>query len=150
MTSTSRIAEARTALVDYLAHGPLTGKVHYAWPGPNAANQPELVWFDNIVDWTQEIPNIKAGRKQRQETFTFELVIWVAKPEAGSTGHKATFDRAVELCGVIEGRLADDVQANLDVVQWITADNRQVDLIPFQSGWCCQIILQITGTARLT
>lgn len=150
MATTSTIAVARAALTDQLNTGLLDGQFHYAWPGPAAGDSQDLAWVDGVTEWTQEIPNIKAGRKQRQENYTFELVIWVARPQLGSDGAKATFERAVDLCAVIESELADDVQLGATGIQLMQATSRTVDLVPLKSGWGCQILLSIDGQARLT
>ncbi|MGH3942625.1 MAG: hypothetical protein ACRDTG_29180 [Pseudonocardiaceae bacterium] len=151
MASTSTIGLARAALVTALDTGELTGKVHYAWPGPKAAKQAyELLWIDRIPQWSQAIPNIKAGRKQRQETYTFELVLWVAKPELTAAGARQTFDRAVELLTVVENALAEDVQLGQSAIQWMLLADREVDLVPYETGWGVQIMPRIQGNARLT
>lgn len=151
MATTSTIALARAALVTALDTGDLAGKVHYAWPGPEiATGSHEVAWIDRIPEWSQTIPNIKAGRVQRQETYTFELVLWVAKPELTVAGAQETFERAVELMEVAEDALADDVQVGETAVQWMLLASRTPDLVPFETGWGCQIVSSVQGNARLT
>lgn len=151
MATTSTIALARAALVTALDTGDLADKVHYAWPGPAiATGSHEVAWVDRIREWTQTIPNIKTGRKQRQETYTFELVLWVAKPELGADGAQVTFERAVELTEVAEDALAADVQLGQTAIQWMLLAARAPDLVPHDTGWAAQIVLSVQGNARLT
>lgn len=152
MPTSTTIHTARSALVSVLNARPqLAGKAFYAWQGPEWARDfHELLWVDNVPEWTQEIPNIKAGRKQRQESYTFELVIWVAKPEEDSTGAETTDQRAIELLDVVDDVLAEDVQAGGTDIHWLILGSRSHDLIPYLTGWACQIVLQIEGSARLT
>lgn len=151
MATTSTIGLARVALVTVLDAGELAGKIFYAWPGPEAAKQRhELLWIDATTDWTQTIPNIKAGRKQRQESYVHELVLWVAKPEFTAAGAQATFERALELMEVVEDALADDVQLAETAIQWMVLEDREVALVPYEKGWGAQIIARVQGNARLT
>lgn len=151
MATTSTIGLARAALVTALDTGDLAGSVYYAWPGPEIAKQAhELAWVDRVVDWQRTIPNIKAGRKQRQESYTFEVVLWVAKPELTAAEAQAAFERAVALLGIAEDALADDVQLGQSAVQWMTLSTTDADLIPYGKGWGAQIVMSIQGNARLT
>lgn len=151
MATTSTIGLARAALVTALDTGQLADHVDYAWPGPELAKGAhERLWIDRVESWTQTIPNIKAGRKQRQETYVFELLLWVAKPEASVDGAQLTFKRALELLAVAESALADDVQLAELSVQWLALEDRTVELVPFERGWACQIVMQVQGNARLT
>lgn len=151
MTSlTSTLVIARKALVAALDTGELAGKVHYAWPGPDAAKQFELLWVDRVLDWSFVIPTIKAGRKQRQESFTLELVLWVPKPDVTSADAVLADERAVELMAVVDSVLADDVQAAEDRVQWLFLGAVSHELVPYGKGWACQILLQVQGQSRLT
>lgn len=151
MSTTSTIAVARNALQIQIDTGALEGNVHYAWPGP-VAEKNEICWIDRIVpgSWTAEIPNIKAGRVQRQEAYTFEVVLWVTKPEEDADGAKTVFDRAVALAAVIEDAVADDVQLGNSNIGWTMISDRDIDLVPQDRGWGCQVILRIEGNARLT
>lgn len=158
MATTSTLGLAREALVTVLNTGELAGKVHYAWPGPQLTKGAhEAVWVDEIPEWTQTIPNIKAGRKQRQETYTLELVLWVAKPDAvGQAGAQATFERGLALIAVAENALADDVQLAGDdepaetAIQWVVLSDRTIALIPHDKGWGAMATLRFEGNARLT
>lgn len=151
MSTTTTIGEARQALVTAIDTGELDGKVSYAWPGPPGADRTEFAYVDQVRDWTMDIPNIKAGRKQRQESYTFELVIFTAALETDATGAKTCFDRALTLLAEVEDALADDVQlgdTDIQLLQTVGVDG--VELVPFMKGWACTLVALIAGQARLT
>lgn len=150
MATTSTIGTARAALVTAVDEGELAGKAHYAWPGNAGDGVNELWWIDKVTDWTQQIANIKAGRPQRQESYTFETVLWVANPEGDADSAQETLERALVLAAVVENAVADDVQIGTTSIQWVELEERDLDLIPFGKGWGCQIISRIRGHARLT
>lgn len=150
MATTSTIGVARQALVDALDSGALAGKVHYSWQGSHM-EQNEVAWVHDVTEWTQTIPNIKAGRVQRQESYTFEVVIWVAQPQGSADTAKTTFDRALALAAVAENALADDTDLGAAGVQWLVLENREgPHLTPLDKGWGCEIVLSVNGSARLT
>jgi DNA-binding protein len=152
MATTSTIAIARQALVDLLDTGALAGNVYYAWPGGDVGERNEILWIDRIAPgtWTQEIPNIKAGRMQRHENYTFELVLWVAQPERNADGSKAAFERAVELAEVVENKLADDVTIGEQSLKVAVLESRDVDEVAFDRGRAVQLVMSINCQARLT
>lgn len=151
MAATSTVGVARAALVTALNTGDLAGKAYYAWPGPIVEKGSfEGVWVSGVPEWTRTIPSIKAGRKQRQERYVFTLALWVARPELGSDGAQATFERALTLFSVVEDALADDVQLGETSVQWMQADTSEVSLVPHETGWACLIETTVEGQARLT
>ncbi len=152
MATTSVVGVARARLVEACGVGQLEGKFHYAWPGPNLSRgRHEAFWIDDIPKWTQSIPNIKAGRKQRQEEFSFEIVGWVARPDkVGMDGAQWVFERMLELQAVLENALADDVQLENSVFQWLQLTERVPDLVPHEKGWACMVVATVDGQARLT
>lgn len=151
MPTTSTLGVFRAAMVTALNTGALAGKVHYAWPGPQIAKGGhEVLWFDEMPAWSQTIPNLKAGRKQRQETYTLEGVLWVAQPDVGVDGAQATFERALELAAVPENALADDVTVGETGIQWALLAERTAALIPHENGWASMITMRFEGNARLT
>lgn len=151
MPTATTLVTARKLLVSQLDTGDLAGNVSYAWPGPEVAKgRHELLWVDRVRDWTQNVPNMKAGRKQRQESYVFELVLWVAKPELTAATAVECDERAVELLDVVDDALADDVQLGETDLHWLLLTDRAHDLIPYETGWACQIVLSVEGSARLT
>lgn len=153
--TTTTVAAARAQLVTALAVGELAEvdgvpKVHYAWPGPHIAQGAhEMVYVERIRDWTQRIPTIKAGRKQRDEEFTFDLGLWVSQPDTDADGAQQCFERAIELHNEIDNAIADDVQLGLTTLKWSELTDRTVEQFPHQRGWACFIGMSITGRARL-
>jgi hypothetical protein len=142
---------AKAALVSALDTGVLSGKVNYAWPGPVAAKSWfEGLWLGDVKDWQQEFPNNRAGRKQRQESFTIETIVWVAKPDQTSAGAQATQERALELLAVVENALANDVTIGNSAIQWGQVAALGNEMTPLENGWGCMITIDITAHARLT
>lgn len=151
MATTSTLGVAKDALVAALNTGALVDRVYYAWPGPQIAKSWfEGLWLGDVKEWRQEFPNSRAGRKQRQEQFTIEAVIWVAKPDETSTGAKAAQDRALELLAVVEDALANDVTVANSAIQWGQVAALENALTPMENGWGCMITVDITAHARLT
>ena len=149
MATTSTLGTARVALKTAMDTGALSGNVHYAWPGP-LADKPEVVWIGDVKNWTQAIAGLKAGRKMRQEEYTFEVILWVYDATLDSTGAQTVFERALVLAAVIESALAADVLIGTTVLQWVTLEERVIDLFPYEKSWACQIKLSIECNARLT
>lgn len=149
MTSTMPTVEA--AIVEALRdHDDLDGvQVEPAWPGPDA--QREMIFLaDDVPAWDLEIPNIKSGRKQRQETYTLTLEVWVFAPSLRPPDAQVAKDRAVELADLIDDILADDPKLNnLDGVQRIVVTSGSRSLVAFEKGWGCQVTRGIEVHARL-
>jgi hypothetical protein len=152
MATTSVLGIARARLVEACGTGELEGKFHYAWPGAEISKgRHEVFWIDDIPKWNQSIPNLKAGRKQRQEEFSIEIVGWVSRPgEPGDVGARATFERMLELLAVLENNMADDVQLENSAFQWLQLTERVPDLVPHERGWACMVVSTVEGQARLT
>jgi hypothetical protein len=147
MPTTSTFGIFRAALVTALNTGALSGKVHYAWPGPQISEGAhELLFFDEMPDWDQQ----KAGRKQRQETYQIEGVLLVAQPDVGVDGAQDCFERALVLAAVAENALADDVQLGETGIQWGLLSKREAVLRPYENGWRAVIAMLFEGNARLT
>lgn len=152
MATTSTVLAAWRALASTVDTGELAGKVHFAWPGPRAKGAKEIAWVDDITDYTSTIPTIKAGRKQRQESYVLELVLWVTRPQGDNApaAAEATLGRALDLWAVVEGALADDVQLGEAGVQHFELAEVLLDMVPFEQSWGCQIVGRIDVEARLT
>lgn len=151
MPTTSTFGIFRAALVTAFNTGELSGKVHYAWPGPEISEGAhEVMWFDDMPEWDQQIPNMKAGRKQRQETYAIEGLLLVAQPDTGVDGAQACFERALELAAIPENALANDVQLGETGIQWGLLSSRRPLLVPHENGWRSMIVMVFTGNARLT
>lgn len=117
------------------------------WPGPNATA--EMITLDAEVRGQMVIPTLKAGRKQRQETFEVDLVVWVFST-GSAIGSAATVDaRAFELMAEVDNVLADDPTVGA-VVQWAAIRDYGRLLAPFQKGFAVELHTTVEGHARLT
>ena len=150
MATTSTAVTARTALHAALNTGELQGNAYFGWPGPEGDSKNELLWIDGIVDWTQRIPNVKAGRVQRQETFTFEVVLLVSTPDLTSADLADAMARAFVLAAVVENALADDVQLEETGIQRFELTGREYAEEPYEKGWRVLITMNVEVHARLT
>ena len=125
-------------------------QVSAAWPGPDADDEEMLFIGDAVESWDLEIPTMKAGRKQRQETYTVTVEAWVAKKgELRADSATAARTRAIELIDEIDEFLAE-TPSLLDSIQWARLTGRGATLVPFGQGWACQATAAIEVAARLT
>jgi hypothetical protein len=125
-------------------------QVSPAWPGPDVTDEETLFVGSEVESWDVEIPTMKAGRKQRQETYTVTLEAWVAKPGLlRSESANAARTRAIEIIDAVDSFLADDPQLTPSVL-WARMDGRGATLVPFDKGWSCQATASISVAARLT
>lgn len=148
------VSKIRTALATSSQDG---GQVQtsYAWPGPDSEHEsvflgrhPEL---DDIrVDANHQIPTLKAGRKQRQESYSIPVTVFVFRPDLSPDGAQTCETQGFSILDDIEDVLADDPQIGLTSIQWATAGDIQALLWPFQSGWASEIVLSVNVEARLT
>lgn len=162
MATTSTIPTVKAGLVTAFTAALATASreggqipVTYAWPGP--ATSPECVFFgphpetaDIRLDVDQEIPTIKAGRKQRQEEYTLRATVWVFRPDLTAAGAEAVETQAFTVAGLLEDVLADDPQAGIGAVQLIAVETIISTLFPFEKGWACELGLDLNVRARLT
>ena len=161
-TSTVPTVKARlvTVLTAALASASLEGDqvpVTYAWPGPDT--QPEAVFLgphpqaaDIRLDLSDQTPTVKAGRKQRQESYTVRVTVWCWRPDVTATGAQTVETQAFSLAGLIEDVLAEDPRIGLaaTVVQWIRVETMSSTLFPFERGWACELSMDLEVGARLT
>lgn len=125
-------------------------QVSAAWPGPDANDEEMLFVGDAVEAWDLEIPTMKAGRKQRQETYTVTIEAWVAKPgllRADSAAAART--RAIQIVDEVDSFLADEPEL-IDSILWARLGSRGATLVPFGPGWACQATASIEVAARLT
>ena len=162
-TSTVPTVKARlvtvftTALATASASG---GQVptSYAWPGPSTSaeeqvflgHHPEL--RDIALNPSHEIPNVKAGRKQREETYQVPVTVWVFDTDSTPDAAATVEARAYTLFGLLEDVLADDPQIGLaqGVIQWAKTAGHVTTLWPFNKGWACSLVFDVDVSARLT
>jgi hypothetical protein len=103
-----------TALVQLLRARPnLAGvQVEYGWPG-DAQVQDEVI-YTGRARGTDEIANLRAGTKKRDETYDLDVLVEVAKP--GGTQAEAD-QRCIDLFAELEDLLAENPRLGL-AIHW--------------------------------
>lgn len=155
MGTTSTIPAVKTKLVE-LFDDAADVPAFYAWPGPSCppravflGRHPEL--DDVRIDGTSEDPTIKAGRRQRQETYRVPVTVWSFRPDLTAQGAEEAETDAFALAGPVEGVLADQVDVGLGPqVHRAYVSDVASTLFPFERGWACELVLTVEVTARLT
>lgn len=120
-------------------------QVERRWPGPSA--EPEGVYLGN-VSGESRIPNIKAGRQDRHETYQVEIVIWVYRASFTAEDAAASEDRAYELYAAVDEFVAENVHllGHAQVNQVATFEEVTE---PFEGGWATQITVTVAVSDRL-
>lgn len=156
MPTNSTIPTVKQRLVTVFSAATTT-PVSYAWPGSNTVHEcvflgPHPEAADIRVDMDSQIPTIKAGRKQRQEEYTVRVTVWVFRPDLTSADAETCEARAFEVWDDLEDELADDPQIGIPTVvnQHVAVQNLASTLFPFQTGWACELSIDLRVRARLT
>lgn len=149
MATHSTIPAVRTAFADAMtANGAVGGagvQVSRGYPGESFIER-ESVYVDRITG-AHAIANIKAGRKQRDETYKLVVVVSVAE-DIGTVADVE--DRAFELLAEVEDWLADDPSlGDVDGVVFATAGEFELFSDMTANGVACVIRFDIDVTARL-
>lgn len=150
MPTTTTVPDFLAALVPLISAALPNVQVTEVWPGPNAQDT-EMVFLGDVVEnWDVEIPTMKAGRKQRQESYDVTVEAWVAKPgELREESATTARTRAIEIIDAIDDLLADTPEIIADI-QHARLTGRGATLVPFDKGWACQATAVISVAARLT
>ena len=153
MATTSTVITVKKALVSLL-DAALTVPVTWAWPGK--MTQPEAVFLgphpetsDVRIDVDSQIPTMKAGRKQRAESYSVRVTVWVFRPDLNVEGAEECETRAFELFGSIEDVLANDPSLGSVDVQLASIERFSSTLFPFARGWACELGVDLAIEARL-
>lgn len=156
MATTSTVATVKAQLVSQLDTALLV-PVTYAWPGKSTAAEavflgPHPETADIRLDLSSSIPTMKAGRKQRQEEYTVRVTVWTFRGELTPADAATCETRAFAILADIEDVLAADPRIGLApaVVQFLEITSIASTLFPFQTGWACELAVDITVRARLT
>lgn len=150
MPTSSTVPTFCTALLSAIQSALPGVQVSASWPGPDVTENETVFIGDEVADWDVDIPNMKAGRKQRHETYTITVEAWAAKPGAlrqDSAGQART--RAVQLIDAVDSLLADEPEL-IDSILHARIVGRTAALVPFDKGWACQATADIQVEARLT
>lgn len=132
-------------------------QVFYAWPGPQCPDEavflgPHPQTADIRLDLDNEIPTIKAGRKQSQETYPVVITSWQFRPDLSADGAETCEVRAEDVYDLIYDEFADDPRIGLgsSVIQRSEVTAVESTLFPFEAGWACEWRTTVTFHARLT
>lgn len=153
-----------TQLTANLATSGLTGGpvlVSYSWLGPG--NEADAVYLGRRTDVSlppstrieSTIPTIKAGRKQRQESYTVEATIQSYRSDLTVADAVTAEAWAFSILDKLDDLLADDPQIGLTSIQWARLGD--VEIVgqgpipnPSGSGWLMLLLASINVQARLT
>ena len=150
MPTSTTVPDFLAAIVPLIAAELPGVQVSPVWPGPDVTEDETVFMGDAVENWDVEIPTMKAGRKQRQESYDVTVEAWVGKQgqlrEASATAART---RAIELIDVIDSMLANTPEIIADI-QHARLTGRGAILVPFDKGWACQATATISVAARLT
>jgi hypothetical protein len=155
MATTTTVPTIKTQLVSQLqARTNLSGvTIAYSWPGTvmPAGTGPIEVIFLGKVDVDASIPSLKAGRKQRQEDYTLDVVFWVIQPFDRPDRAQDSEARCLVLFNELEDLLAEDPLIGLtaSTLQWMKIVGWDIEHAPVQKGWATQIVAKLEVHARL-
>jgi hypothetical protein len=103
VATTSTVPTAKAALVSLIGTALSGVQVTYGRPS-DAELDRECVWVGDVTG-RQQVPTMKAGRKARHETYSVEVVAWVAMDRGLVSDAEA---RAFVLLGSVEDVVAND------------------------------------------
>lgn len=167
MGTSSTYVEVKRQLVSKLttalASSGLTGGrvlVSYWWPG--SGGEADQVYLGRRGDLEgpsrrieSRIPTIKAGRKQRQESYTIELSVESWRSDLTAADAETAEAWAFTILDKLDSLLADDPKLALTSIQW--AQLGDVEVVgggpipnPAGSGWLLLLIASVEVQARLT
>lgn len=134
-------------------------QVNYTWQG--ADTEQETVFLSTFpqpgsparIDRSQEIANIKAGRKHRNEEYTVPITVWVVRTDLTPLNAQTAVERSETIVALLADVLADDPTLGLDpgVLQWAVLTAGPIEYLPYGegSGWVVSTELSIEVHARL-
>lgn len=131
----------------------------YAWPGPATeqvtvflGRHPDLL-SPNTTAVDSRIPNMKAGRKQRQEQFRIPVSVWAFLPDLTPADVETAEEYVFDVAGLVEGVHADDPKLDLtttiqkaEIVEWEIPEAP----MPFEGGYVVPLTLTVEVQARLS
>jgi len=154
MPTHSVILAVEDAIVTQL-DAALTVPVTYAWPGKSTESvavflgqHPEVQ--DILLDVSGEDPVMKAGRRQRQETFDVVITIWAFRPDITVANARLAAGSAHAVFNDIDDVFRNDFDLGVAGVHSTTITAYPRRLFPFQAGWAAEIRVTVQVQARLT
>lgn len=154
MPTNSTILAVEDAIVTQL-DAALSVPVTYAWPGKSTERicvflgpHPEVA--DILLDASGEDPVMKAGRRQRQETYDVTITIWAFRPDVTAADARDAAGSAHAVFDDIDDVFRNDFDLGVAGVQSTTITRYPRRLFPFMGGWAAEIRVTVEVQARLT
>lgn len=168
MATSSTYVAFKQQLVDQLTvalaesgrnHNPV--QVSYWWPAGNT--DADCVYLGRRPDLgvnpsgriESRIPTIKAGRKQRQESYTVEVTVQTVRNDLTAGEAETAEAWAFSILDKIDDLLADDSQIGMSSIQWARLGD--VEIVgggpipnPEGAGFLVLLLVSIAVEARLT
>ena len=145
----SVVTACKQALVTLLkARAGLAGvQVAFGYPGNDLAERERI--FMGSARASQEQAGLKAGRRFRDETATFEVVVQVES--VGGTPEDAE-TRALALGKEVEECVADNkyLSGSIAGLNWAVVSDWRLDALYNERGSLSELVYTITYNARLT
>ena len=165
MSTSSTLVAVKSALVTQLGTA-LEGMADdggdvpafYSWPGPNAEREclflgRPLFSIDatlSSVSVASDIPTMKAGRKQRQESYDIPGTVWSYRGDLTPEDAEEAETRVDELVNVVDDLLADTPNLGLSAIQHARLTERVYEIRPYDNGFVVAVFFTIHVEARLT
>lgn len=148
MATTSTVPAVRAALVSLLTSAINDTDVQVTHGRQqNSLVKRQVVTVGAASPYTSEIANLKAGRKQRDETYSIEVIFWVAKPRG------VPYDadtRVWTLFAELEDLLADDpTLGGVDGLAWAVLGDVEGDVAIEAEGPVAWLVASVDCKARL-
>lgn len=148
MATTSTVPAVRAALVTLLTSAINDSDVQVTHGRQqNSLVKRQVVTVGNAGPYSSEIANLKSGRKQRDETYSIEVIFWVAKPRG------VPYDadtRVWTLFAELEDLLADDPTLGaVDGLAWAVLDDVEAGVDIEKEGPVAWVVASVDCKARL-
>lgn len=155
MATTSTVPAVKAALVTAFNAEAGDELAHYSWH-PSVGS--EAIFFGQVLtdgdagatEIEHDIPVMKAGRKQRDETYTLELTLLNVREGLEPSEAAAAELRGFELLAYVEDVLANDPTAGIAAVKTIVIESISAALKAAGKGWTSEITVRLEVKARLT
>lgn len=115
MTRGTTLFELQAELLTLLAARPGLADVQVVEEKPATGLQPDAMWFDDEAESDNEIPVMKAGEKDVDETYTFGIVIQALVGDGTVRDAKT---RAVAMFSELQQQLAETPRP-VDSIDWV-------------------------------
>lgn len=147
MALSSTVPAVKAALVSLVTTGigDSTVQVSYGRPADSMLAR-DCVWMGRVTG-SDRVPVMSAGRKVREQEYSVQVIVWVAKPRGTVQEAEA---RAHVLAAEINDALADDPSlGGVDGLIHATAGSWEVEADQALEGPFCLITFDVDCLARL-